>query len=284
MRCWACARIAPASPSGFPGNMTTKSVKDRLGIQSVEVASQLIRALIKAGRPVPLKELAALARMPSGKAHRYLVSLVRIELFAQDIVSGHYGFGPLAIAMGLTAMRSIDVIKASSESLVELRDKIDETVMLLLWGTEGPLVYRFEESSRPVFMNVRIGSTLPLLTTAAGRVFMSYLPRAQVWPIVRRELAAAANKDGRQKFTEAAIPGMIEQIRAFGMAGVVGEFLPGINALAAPIFDHKSRMIAVVGALGRPEELSIEFDEPAAVEIKRVATEISRRLGYAPVD
>lgn len=264
--------------------MITKSAKARLGIQSVEVASQLIRALVKAGRPIPLKELAALARMPPGKAHRYLVSLVRIELFAQDIVSGHYGFGPLAIAMGLTAMRNIDVIKASSEALVELRDKIDETVMLLIWGTEGPLVYRFEESSRPVFMNVRIGSTVPLLTTAAGRVFMTYLPRAQVWPIVRRELTSAARKGGRQKFNEDAIPAMIEQTKTLGMAGIVGDFLPGISALAAPIFDHKSRVVAVVGALGRSEELSIEFDDPAAMEIKRVAAEISRRLGYTLFD
>jgi DNA-binding IclR family transcriptional regulator len=260
------------------------AARQRQGIQSVEVGSTLLEVLACARGALSLRDLSARAKMSPSKAHRYLVSLVRIELFAQDIVSGHYGFGPLAIAMGLTAMRSIDVIKAASESLVDLRDKIDETVMLLIWGTEGPLVYRFEESSRPVFMNVRIGSTVPLLTTAAGRVFMTYLPRAQVWPIVRRELASAANKEHQRAVTEEAIPAMIEQTRTFGMAGIVGDFLPGISALAAPVFDYKSRVVAVVGALGRAEELSIEFDDPAAMEIKRIAQEISRRLGYTPAD
>lgn len=254
----------------------------RLGIQSVEVAARLIRALVKAGHPVPLKDLASIAGMAPGKAHRYLVSLVRIELFAQDTVSGHYGFGPLSIAMGLGAMRSIDVIRAASEPLVELRDEVDETVMLLIWGKEGPVVYRFEESSRPVFMNVRIGSTVPLLSTAAGRVFLSYLPRNLVWPLVRKEIAAAS-RAATSKLSEDSIPDLIQETRAYGMASIVGDFLPGISALAAPIFDHKSRVVAVVGALGRSEELNVEFDAPTACAIKRVATEISRRLGYSPV-
>lgn len=260
--------------------LMTKGAKLRLGIQSVEVATKLIRALVKAGRPVPLKELAALAGMPAGKVHRYLVSLVRVELFAQDTISGHYGFGPLSITMGLSAMRGIDVIHAASEPLIELRDEIDETVMLIIWTKQGPMIYRFEESSRPVFMNVRIGSTLPLLNTAAGRIFLAYQPRKLVWPLVRSELEAPA--PSVMHLTESSISELIEETKHHGLASVSGDLLPGISALAAPVFDYRLRIVAVIGALGRSEELNIEFDAPTAKSIRRVANEISRRLGHEP--
>ena len=49
-------------------------IKERRGIQSIEVGGQLLLALAENGRPMSLGDLAKAARMPSGKAHPYLVS------------------------------------------------------------------------------------------------------------------------------------------------------------------------------------------------------------------
>src|SRR6266571_9000099 len=84
-------RLAPIGR--IAGEDMASRSKPRPGIQSVEVAARILQALIAAGRPVPLKDLAKLARMHPGKAHRYLVSLTRTELVAQDDLSGHYGIG-----------------------------------------------------------------------------------------------------------------------------------------------------------------------------------------------
>src|SRR6516164_6941535 len=161
--------------------------KERLGIQSVEVAGAILRALITAGRPAPLKEVARLARLHPGKAHRYLVSLIRIELVEQDAASGHYGVGPMAIALGLVGLRNVDVMRVASALLPSLRDEIDETVLLALWSAPGPVVFRLEESARPVFMNIRVGSVLPLLRTATGRVFAAFLSEEHTRDLIEAE-------------------------------------------------------------------------------------------------
>ncbi len=257
-----------------------RGAEKRLGIQSVEVGSRILHALIKAGRPVPLKELARLAGMHPGKVHRYLVSLVRVELVAQDLASGHYGFGPLSLALGLAAMRNIDVMREASQLMPQLRDEIDETVMLLMWSSEGPVVYRFEESSRPVFMNVRIGSILPMLRTAAGRIFAAFLPRNQTWPLIKKELTALRAAGHAGALNETSIAALIEEARQQEMAGIAGEFLPGVSAIGAPVFDHKNRIVAVVGALGRSEEIDVDFAGPTAAALRRTVLEISRRLGH----
>jgi DNA-binding IclR family transcriptional regulator len=36
---------------------------------------------------------------------------------------------------------------------------------------------RVEESSHPVIMTMKVGATLPLMHSAAGRVFAAFMPR-----------------------------------------------------------------------------------------------------------
>ena len=258
--------------------MTAKS--GRLGIQSVEVAGRILGALITTGRPAPLKDLARLAGMTAAKAHRYLISLVRLDLVAQDSLTGHYGIGPASIALGLAGLRSIDVVRTAGELMPMLRDEIDETVMLLIWGSNGPVVYRFEESSRPVFMNVRVGSAVPVLRTASGRIFCAYLSPAQTRDVVAAERAKVGAAGGRRP-SAAAWARDVEKARKAGLAAVEGDLLPGVNAIAAPVFDHKGRLAAVVGALGRSEDMDVAFAGKAAKAVRRTAAEISRRIGFA---
>src|SRR5438270_325136 len=117
-----------------------KKPKLKPGINSVEVAASILRALIKAEHPLPLKELAKSSRMHPGKVHRYLVSLTRTELVSQNDVSGHYGIGPMAIALGLSGLRNVDVVRESTALMPTLRDEINETELLSIWSPKGPVV------------------------------------------------------------------------------------------------------------------------------------------------
>jgi DNA-binding IclR family transcriptional regulator len=251
------------------------AIKKRLGIQSVEVAARILQALIDTGRPLPLKELAKLARMHPGKAHRYLVSLTWTELVAQDEASGHYGVGPMAIALGLAGLRNVDVVRTSSTMLPSLRDEINETVLLAIWSPQGPVVFALEESRRPVYMNIRVGSILPLLQTATGRVFAAFLPREAVSTLLDAEMKALGPPQSRTSLQK-----LLKETQEYGLARVKGDLVPGVNAIATPLFDHKDRIVGVIGAVGRSEELDVEYHGAVAKALLRTAAEISRRLGH----
>jgi DNA-binding IclR family transcriptional regulator len=238
------------------------------------VAARILQALITAGRPLPLKDLAQLARMHPGKAHRYLVSLTWTELVAQDEASGHYGVGPMAVALGLAGLRNVDVVRTSVSLLPSLRDEINETVLLAIWTPQGPVVFAFEESSRPVYMNIRVGSILPLIATATGRVFAAFLPRETVAPLLETEVKAL-----RPPLSAAKVDKLLEDTRQLGLACVKGDLVPGVHAIAAPLFDHKERIAGVIGALGRSEELDVDYQGAVAKALRSTAAEISRRLG-----
>jgi DNA-binding IclR family transcriptional regulator len=254
--------------------MAAKS-KTRLGIQSVEVAARILRALAAAGRSLPLKDLAKAAGMHPGKAHRYLVSLTRTELVVQDETSGHYGVGAASIALGLAGLRSVNVVRTATALLPTLRDEINETVLLAMWSPQGPVVFALEESSRPVTMNIRVGSILPLSSTATGRVFATFLPYEIVSNLLDAEVKASRSGNA------AAVQKHLSETREQGLACVSGDLVPGVNAVAVPIFDHKNRIAGVIGALGSSEELDMDYKGTVAAALLGTANEISRRLGRA---
>jgi DNA-binding IclR family transcriptional regulator len=251
------------------------AARERLGIQSVEIASRILAAMTEALQPLPLKELARRCGMPPAKVHRYLVSLKRTKLVEQDSVDGRYSIGPGAIALGLAGLHSVDAVRIASASLSDLRDASGETAVLAIWSATGPVIIRIEESSRPVFMNVRVGSTLPLLRSAVGLVFAAYRPEEEV-----RDLIANERHTIGRGSSGAVMEEKLARTRRLGLGAVDGDLVPGVTAMAAPIFDHRTRIVASVALLGNPEHLEARMDSAAARLLKKTAATISERLGY----
>ena len=249
------------------------------GVQSVEIATRLLRVLAHSARPLPLTKLAAEAAMTPSKAHRYLSSLVRAELVRRDPVTNYYDLGALSLRMGLTALERIDEIQLATAILPGLSEEIGETIVLSVWGEHGPTIIRIQESSRAVSMNARVGSVLPPLTTATGLAFSAFLPETTV-----RTAAARAKdwsmSDNPPQGSSHRGRSTIEEVRERRMARDVGVFLSGVSALAVPIFNHESRVVAVMSALGRESSFDVDWDGPAAQAMRRAAEMISRQLGY----
>lgn len=251
---------------------------DRKGIQSVEIAGTLLRALADARSPVALTELAARAGMTPSKAHRYLISLGRIGLVRQDGETLKYAAGDLSLALGLAALGRIDVVRAAGTAMAALRDRIDETVALAVWGNRGPVVVRFEESTHPVTVNVRVGSVLPITGTAFGRVFAAWPRTAAVGELAAAELAAIADP-AEWDAARADFDAAIETVRERGLARIQGLLLPGVSVLAAPLFDHSGQLAGALAAVGHQAAMDVRWTGPVAAALAETAAEVSAALG-----
>ena len=71
---------AAHDPSPAPDDDT----KPQRGINALDNTGELLLALVGAGRPLSLRDLAAAAGMPAAKAFPHLVSLVKIGLLIRD--------------------------------------------------------------------------------------------------------------------------------------------------------------------------------------------------------
>jgi DNA-binding IclR family transcriptional regulator len=245
-------------------------MRERLGINSLETGLRLARALGELGGAQALKDLAHAAGMPPAKAHRYLVSLIRAGLAEQETESGRYRLGPLALELGMAALRSVDVLHLGGEVITDLRNEIDETVLLAIWGNMGPVVARWEESSRPVATNVRAGWVMPLANSATGRCFAAYLPSTVTSPLLKLPRSEKKRYAAR-----------LEEIRAHGLSRVEGDLLRGVASVAAPVFKHDGAIVAVIASLGPQTAFNVAWDGAIARATKAAAKRLSARLGFA---
>ena len=252
----------------------------RGGVQSVEVGMKVLRALADAGGEQNLTRIAEAAGMPSAKAHRYLVSLMRAGFVERASKSNRYVLGPEALRVGLVALARTDVIEAADGELQALREKISAALLLAVWGGTGPTIVRWVELRRPIAVNVRAGSNMPLLRSATGQVFAAYLPEATVMPFIEQEIVEMATR----KLSVPSISELktrLENIRKVGLGHTAGEMLPGVLALAAPLFNHQQELVGVIAALGPSGFFDDSLSGETAHELRQTANAISRRLGAA---
>src|SRR4051794_39487947 len=171
-------------------------MKERAGIQSVEVGFALLEALGQAAGPQMLRDLAAAAGMSAAKAHRYLVSFQRLQLVVQDDASTRYDLGPAALKLGLASLSRLDAVKLARHRIAGLLDQIGHTLALAVWGNHGPTIVHWEESAQAVTVNLRLGDVMPLLSSATGRCFAAFLGKDTITPMLKEELARA-QRQGR---------------------------------------------------------------------------------------
>jgi DNA-binding IclR family transcriptional regulator len=257
-------------------DLAADEVSDRSGVQSVGVAATILKALAAGGGVLPLKHLAAATGMPRAKVHRYLASLRGAGLITQDAETGHYAIGPEAVTIGLVGLGRLSPVRQLNDALPRLRNRVNETVTAAIWGDTGPTIIAIEESDHVVTMNVRIGSVLPLTTTAIGRVFLAYLPEAQTQRFVAAEQAKAAAAP-HQDLTD------LSDIRARRLSRASSALLPGVDAMAAPVFDMRGKLVAVMCVVGRAGG-TCSWGGGVARALDQAARNLSRQLGFLDND
>lgn len=258
----------------------TSNVADRGRVKSVEVGFGVLKAMAEAGTALSLKDLAELVDMPASKVHRYLASLVNAGMVEQLAGSTQYQLGVESLHLGLSALSQLDLVRHSAITMEQLKVRLNETLLLSVWGNNGPTIIKMLEPSRPVTVNVRVGFALPLLSSATGLVFAAHLPKEQIKDMLRSELKLH-EKSGR-----AGVPrntnqarALIEQVREQGNSRVEGALLAGINSLGAPLFDYKGELAGVLTVLGAADQVDIDVNGEFATELRAAAAEISYRMG-----
>ncbi|TSE19883.1 DNA-binding transcriptional repressor YiaJ [Tepidimonas alkaliphilus] len=242
------------------------------GIQSIEVGGQLLKALARAGRALPLKELARAAGMGAAKAHPYLVSFGKLGLVEQDPVSGHYGLGPLALQLGLIGLQQVDPVRLAVAELPALARTLGCTVSAAVWGPVGPIIVHVELAPTPVHVAMRHGMPASLRHTGTGKIFAAFGEPQAVAAALAREGEAEALRD--PAFAEE-----LAAIRREGLSRVRDELLPGISALAVPVFDGFGRVVLALAAIAPSALLDLRAEGAQAQALIAAGRRLTQRLG-----
>src|SRR3984893_18258189 len=155
--------------------MASRPSARRRGIQSVEIGLRVMSELAASRNWVTLTSVAARAGLSPSHTHRYLQSLIAAGMAVQNPNSARYGLGPATIRIGIAALARNDVFSVASEAVTTFTEKTGRTAFLSVWGEAGATIVRWFPGNPPVITALALGSVLPLLYSATGHVYCSFL-------------------------------------------------------------------------------------------------------------
>lgn len=248
---------------------------DRRGIQSVDAAMEILNVLMSLRGPAALSAIAKDVGAAVSTTHRYLVSLQRGGLVAQDPATGLYDLGPAALRLGSAAMRRMDALGVAERVAQKLAHETGDTAFVSIWSGRGPMIVRWVHGHEVIVTTAGLGATLPMLGSSAGRIFAAYLPRQLTASLLSKELKA-----GHYPVTPGRdLPDLLGQIKAAGFAWIDGLIVTGLRGISAPVLNLQGSIEATVTLLSLDPAL-VMFPNRALDLLKFETAAASERLGY----
>ena len=254
---------------------------DKDHIKSIEKCFVILDCLLSRQGMLTLEEITHLTGYKKTTCFRLLKTLRTLGIVELPPDSKKYQYGSHLAAIGLSALKHMNLRQIALPILQQLRDETGETVNLtILSGSEILYVERIM-SDYLVNVNVNVGDRLPVYCASMGKVILAYLPEGRLDAILSAIAfrSRTANTIGSQK----ALRKELAQIRADGFAINDEELEIGLRAVAAPIFNYTGEAFAATNiawtTARHPERTA--FAEYAR-KIVTAAEKISRLMGYTP--
>jgi DNA-binding IclR family transcriptional regulator len=241
------------------------------GIQSLETGLAVLYALAECEGPSALSVLAKRVGMPPSQMHRYLASLVIAGMVKQNADSGHYDLGPGAMRLGLAAFSRLDIFHEADRVFSTLARETGKTSLLAIWGDLGPTIIRWYPGNPPIVTAFYLGSTLPLLKSAIGQVFFAFGNAPTMDKIARRELRATQTKLDLAELRNSVIKSKGSSIDSV--------MIPGLRAVAAPIFDLQGTVILVAASIVLSASVSKDTDRGMKAALHKCCRTVTEAIG-----
>src|SRR5213080_1506047 len=245
-------------------------------VQIVHRIATVLRAFGNQGL-LGITDLAQVTGLPKSTTHRLVTALVNEGLLVQNEDSHKYALSLRITALGASILSSHTVRKTARPILMELRDQTRESVHLaVLEGMEAVIIDTEDSYFFVRAVNVP-GQHLPAHAVSTGKVLLAYQ-----WEVRLREILSHATltrytdrtiTDTRQLLEE------LRKVRAHGYAVSSGELEEGIDAVAAPIFDHLGIVVASV-SIGGPTERCRPKQAELIGAVTQAGQQVSQALRY----
>lgn len=249
----------------------------RYHVKSLERGLALLRCFRPGSGPLTIAQIARQAGMPRQSANRLVRSLVQLGCLAPHPSAGRYQMGSRMVGLGRAVLSQLPIAEIVQPIMQRLADEHQTSVGLGV-GHQLDMIYiQYCASVKAVSFRLRVGSTIPMATTAMGRAYLWGLDpdaRGEALRWVRWEAGEDADAIVR------LIAGSFEEIDSLGFCATLPSSRGDISGVGAPLVlnggDTVMALNCGMARLGLDEEAFRRRCGPALV---KVVAEIKDVLG-----
>lgn len=208
--------------------------------------------------------------------NRILVELTRNRFLQQNPLTRKFTLGPSVAMLGLAITRSLksNLVVIAKPFIDELRDSVKETVVLEVLSGKSTVVACVAEGPPPLPLAANIGDRLPM-AAAGAKAILAFLPQGIIQGFLNEKIPRLTPKT---VLNRKVLQHQLEEIRQKGYALDNEEIEIGINAVAAPIFNHEEKPVGAIVVAGSSRRVTANGNSTMVARVKEKAESISAQL------
>lgn len=247
----------------------------KYGAPSVKKAFAILSAVSSSKEGLGISELAKNLKMAKSTVHGMTSALEELGAVMRDPLSKKYKLGFTLLEIGRSAYTQIDLQASARPVMENLMEKTQTSVFLGILNWDHVTILDIVESSQDLKITAPVGTTIPLLAGAVGKVFLASMGDRQARKIVESK--------GLPRFTDNSIIDAalyfkeLKQVGAQGFAVDDEEYIPGVRAVASPLMGL-GQLRSAIWIVGFKASLDEKKMKALTGETRQAAREISRRI------
>jgi DNA-binding IclR family transcriptional regulator len=247
----------------------------KYGAPSVKKAFAILNAVSSSREGMGVSELAKKLKLAKSTVHGMTSTLEELGAVMRDPRTKKYKLGFTLLEIGRSAYSQIDLKTAARPVTEDLMKKTGTSIFLGLLNWDHVSILDIVEARQDLNITAPVGSNIPLLAGAVGKVFLASMEEEQATRIIKSKKLP--------RFTDNSIadPELyckeLEQVREQGYAVDDEEYIIGVRAVASPL-QGLGQLRSAIWAVGFKTSLDDRRLKVLAGETLVAAKTISRRI------
>ena len=243
---------------------------------TVDLSLFLLEHLVASHKPVGVSDLARAFHSTKPTIYRHLQALVKHGFARQDKDTNRYEAGIKLLVLGESLRERFNIVALARGEMMMLREATGQAVSLTTLRTDEVIALELLQGHTVVDFGVKPGTRMDLHATAHGKIALAFGP-AELLDGLSQETLRSWTPDTVTSLS--ALRKTVALIRKRGWATAANEIVPGVNALAAPIFDHRDAYTGAVAVIGSTHIIEATPRADLIDLVTSAAQKISRALG-----
>ncbi len=242
---------------------------------SVKKAFQILKLISNADNGIGISELSKNLRIGKSTVHGITIALEEIGAISRDPVSKKFTLGLTLFELGRSAYSHIDLKEISNPIMHDLMEKTQESVFLGVLNGEHVTIINIVESRKDIKITSPIGTTIPILAGAVGKVFLASMDEEQATRIIKSRGLTKFTRNTGTDFNE-----YMDELKAVKNNGYAIDdegYILGVWAVASPI-NTESHMMSAIWSVGFKAGLDSGRMNHLAEETKQAAGKIHKQI------
>ncbi len=247
----------------------------KYGAPSVKKAFAILNAVSAVKDGLGVSELAKQLKMAKSTVHGMTSALEELGAVMRNPVTKKYKLGFTLLEIGRSAYSQVDLKAAARPITEELMEKTRTSVFLGIQNWDHVTILDIVEARQDLNITAPVGSTIPLLAGAVGKVFLASMDENQAFKHIKSK--------GLPQFTDNSIVDLdryrneLKRVREKGYAIDDEEYIPGVRAVASPLMEL-GQLRSAIWAVGFKASLDDKKLKNLAIQTHKTAGAVSRRI------